>query len=82
MGDLYKYSVHTTDKKALSDKVINKTHFGDEHEMMIRERVDKKHRYEVYVKKIGDKYNYLYSQGQLTASAVVRVSKKFNISLV
>lgn len=80
--DKYEYSESTTDKRRLLPKFLNRPIIGVENQIFIRENIDKKDRYQVFVTKIGDKYNYLYSRGALTATKVFEVAERYNINML
>ena len=80
-SDKFTYSNHTTNKRGLLPKFLNKTILGKENQILIRETFGRKDRYQVYVNKIGDKYNYLYNHGALTATKVFEIAERYNIDL-
>tara|TARA_R110002020_G_scaffold223701_1_gene432911 strand:+ start:159 stop:422 length:264 start_codon:yes stop_codon:yes gene_type:complete len=80
-SELFVFSAITLDKKSLLPSLLNRNILGVKNQIFIRECFDAKDRYEVYVSKIGDKYQYLYSLGKAKATTVVRIAEKFKIEL-
>ena len=74
------YSEVTSDKKGLHNSLLNKNIDNGKYQIFIRES-SVKHRYEVYVSKVENKFNYIYNTPRATATKVFEIAKRYNIKL-
>ena len=61
--------------------VLNKYISGSENEIFIRETINHKNIYSIYINKIGDRASHIHCVGRAKALSVIEIAKKYGINL-